>query len=112
MECQIDFARMGMRVDSVSGRRRVVHALIFTAVYSWHMFVWLTFSQTLEAVIDGCEAAWRFFGGYAGVNSAIEPNGVRMGATCDGERDVVDTGAGCRPVWTVRSGRVSVILCR
>jgi transposase len=58
VECQIDFARMGMLFDSVSGRRRVVHALIFTAVYSRHMFVWLTFSQTLEAVIDGCEAAW------------------------------------------------------
>jgi hypothetical protein len=39
-----------------------VHALIFTAVYSRHMFVWLTFSQTLVAVIAGCEAAWRFFG--------------------------------------------------
>ncbi|MGZ6789288.1 MAG: IS21 family transposase [Mycobacteriaceae bacterium] len=63
VECQIGFARMGMLTDSVSGRRRVVHALIFTAVYSRHMFVWLTFSQTLEALIDGCEAAWRFFGG-------------------------------------------------
>lgn len=62
-ECQIDFARMGMVFDSTTGRRRVVHALIFTAVYSRHMFVWLTFSQTLAAVIDGCEAAWRFFGG-------------------------------------------------
>jgi transposase len=63
VECQIDFARMGMLDDPVTGRRRVVHALIFTAVYSRHMFVWLTFSQTLQAVIDGCEAAWRFFGG-------------------------------------------------
>jgi transposase len=63
VECQIDFARMGMLTDSVSGRSRVLHALIFTAVYSRHMFVWLTFSQTLEALIDGCEAAWRFFGG-------------------------------------------------
>ena len=27
------------------------------------MFVWLTFSQTLAAVIAGCEAAWVFFGG-------------------------------------------------
>jgi transposase len=63
VECQIDFARMGMVFDSATGRRRVVHALIFTAVFSRHMFVWLTFSQTLEAVIDGCEAAWRFFGG-------------------------------------------------
>jgi hypothetical protein len=41
----------------------VVHALIFTAVFSRHMFVWLTFSQTLEAIIAGCEAGWRFFGG-------------------------------------------------
>ncbi|MDP9168520.1 MAG: IS21 family transposase, partial [Actinomycetota bacterium] len=63
VECQIDFARMGMLTDSVTGRSRVVHALIFTAVYSRHMFVWLTFAQTLEALIDGCEAAWRFFGG-------------------------------------------------
>ena len=62
-ECQIDFARMGMLFDSVAGRRRVVHALIFTACYSRHVFVWLTFSQTLTAVIDGCEAAWDFFGG-------------------------------------------------
>ena len=63
VECQIDFGRMGMIFDTASGRRRVVHALIFTAVYSRHMFVWLTFSQTLEAIIAGCEAAWRFFGG-------------------------------------------------
>ena len=63
VECQIDFARMGLVHDSASGRRRVTHALIFTAVYSRHTFVWLTFSQTLEAVIAGCEAAWTFFGG-------------------------------------------------
>jgi transposase len=40
-----------------------VHALIFTAVVSRHMFVWLTYSQTLAAMIAGCEAAWGFFGG-------------------------------------------------
>jgi len=27
------------------------------------MFVWLTYSQTLVAMIAGCEAAWEFFGG-------------------------------------------------
>ncbi|HET8658253.1 MAG TPA: hypothetical protein VFM55_04545 [Micromonosporaceae bacterium] len=27
------------------------------------MFVWLTFTQTLDALIAGCEAAWPFFGG-------------------------------------------------
>jgi Mu transposase, C-terminal domain len=40
-----------------------VQALIFTACYSRHCFVWLTFRQTTEDVIDGCEAAWVFFGG-------------------------------------------------
>jgi hypothetical protein len=73
-ECQIDFARMGMLFDSESGRRRVVHALIFTAVYSRNMFVWLTFSQTLQAIIAGCEAAWRFFGG---VFKVLIPDNVK-----------------------------------
>jgi transposase len=67
VECQIDFAKMGLVYDPGSGRRRVAHALIVTAVYSRHMFVWLTFAQTLAAVIEGCEAAWRFFGGVFGV---------------------------------------------
>lgn len=67
VECQIDFARMGLLYDPSTGRRRTVHALIFTAVFSRHMFVWLTFAQTLEAVIAGCEAAWRFFGGVFAV---------------------------------------------
>jgi hypothetical protein len=62
-ELQIDFAKLGLLHDSVSGRRRVCHALIFTAVFSRHMFVWLSFTQTTDAVIAGCEAAWRFFGG-------------------------------------------------
>jgi transposase len=63
VECQIDFAQMGFILDAHTGRRRRVHALIFTAVYSRHMFVWLTYAQTLTAVIAGCEAAWVFFGG-------------------------------------------------
>jgi transposase len=62
-ECQVDFGKLGLVHDPAAGRRRVTHALIFTAVYSRHMFVWLTFAQTLEAVVAGCEAAWGFFGG-------------------------------------------------
>lgn len=54
---------MGLVYDPGSGRRWVIHALIFTAVCSRHLFVWLTFSQTLVAVVEGCEAVWRFFGG-------------------------------------------------
>jgi hypothetical protein len=52
-----------MLADPVTGRQRKVHALIFTACYSRHMFVWLSFTQTLAAFIAGCEAAWVFFGG-------------------------------------------------
>jgi transposase len=63
VELQVDFGYMGYLVDPQSGRRRKVHALILTAVYSRHMFVWLSYSQTLTAVVAGCEAAWGFFGG-------------------------------------------------
>lgn len=67
VECQIDFGYLGMLTDAEDGRRRKVHALIFTAVYSRHMFVWLSYSQTLAAVIAGCQAAWDFFGGVFAV---------------------------------------------
>jgi len=63
VECQIDFAQMGFITDSATGRRRKVHALILTAVYSRHMFVHLSYGQTLADVIAGCEAAWIHFGG-------------------------------------------------
>jgi len=63
VECQLDFGYLGLLADPVTGRQRKVHALIFTACYSRHMFVWLSFTQTLGAFIAGCEAAWVFFGG-------------------------------------------------
>jgi hypothetical protein len=62
-ECPVDFGKMGLLDDLEAGRRRVVHALVFTAVYSRHCYVWLTFRQDLTAVIAGFEAAWVFFGG-------------------------------------------------
>jgi hypothetical protein len=62
-ELQADFGRMGLLFDPVSARRRVVHALILVAVWSRHMFVWLTFTQTTADVIEGLELAWAFFGG-------------------------------------------------
>ena len=62
-ELQLDFGQMGFITDADTGKRRRVHALIFTAAYSRHMFVWLSYSQTLAAVIAGCEAAWAFFNG-------------------------------------------------
>lgn len=65
-ELQVDFGRLGYLTDG-QGRRRLVRALILTAVYSRHMFVWLSHRETLEDVIAGCEAAWEFFGGVFAV---------------------------------------------
>ena len=62
-ELQVDFGRLGLIADPVRGARRVAHVLIFTAVYSRHMFLYPTHRQTLEEVIAGFEAAWAFFGG-------------------------------------------------
>jgi transposase len=72
-ELQVDFGRMGFLVDLDTGRRRVVQALIFTACYSRHCFVWLTFRQTTQDVIDGFEAEWGFF---AGVFATVIPDNL------------------------------------
>lgn len=66
-EVQVDFGRLGLLTDASDGRRRVVHGLIFTAVYSRHTFVYPTYRQTLNDVIAGFEAAWTFFGGVFAV---------------------------------------------
>ena len=60
---EVDFGRLGMVHDPDTGRRRIAWALIVVLAYSRHSFVWPTFSQRLEDVIAGLEAAWAFFGG-------------------------------------------------
>ena len=62
-ELQVDFGELGLMVDEESGRRRRVWALVFTAAFSRHTFVWLSFRQDLATVIAGFEACWAFFGG-------------------------------------------------
>ena len=59
----LDFGRLGLIQDPETGRRRTVWALIVVLAHSRHSFVWPTFSQKLEDVIAGLEAAWAFFGG-------------------------------------------------
>jgi transposase len=84
-EVQIDFGYLGMIADG--DRRRRLHALVFTAVYSRYCFVFLTFSQTTQAVIAGCEAAWAFFGGMFKVLVA------------DNLKPVVDKADRLEPRW-------------
>ena len=60
--------------DLGSQRRRLCWGLIFTACYSRYMFFWLSFEQTLAAMIEGFEQAWAFFGG---VFRVVIPDGMR-----------------------------------
>lgn len=62
-ELQVDFGELGTMFDEETGGRRRVWALVFTAAYSRHTFVWLSFRQDLDTVIAGFEACWAFFGG-------------------------------------------------
>lgn len=61
-EAQVDFGAMGYVTDD-EGRRRKLWVLVVTLTMSRYMFVWPTFVQTLGALCEGLEAAWRFFGG-------------------------------------------------
>jgi transposase len=61
VELQVDFGRLGLVPEGE--RRRLCWALIFTACFSRHQFVWPTFTQSTEDVIAGFEAAWLYFGG-------------------------------------------------
>jgi transposase len=72
VELQVDFGRLGLVPDG--DRKRVCQALIFTACFSRHMFVWPTFNQTTEDVIAGFEAAWLYF---AGVFPVVIPDNMR-----------------------------------
>jgi transposase len=74
VEVQVDFGRLGLIPDPARGARRVTHGLIFTAVYSRHMFIYPTHRQTTEEVIAGFDAAWAFYGG---VFAVIVPDNLK-----------------------------------
>lgn len=60
---EVDFLELGYFHDLSSGKRRKMHALLCTAPYSRHQFVWPCLTQTQEDVFEGLDAAWQFFGG-------------------------------------------------
>lgn len=60
-EAQVDFGLMGPVL--VEGVRRRLWVLIVTLSASRYQFVWPTFTQTVEDVCTGLDAAWSFFGG-------------------------------------------------
>jgi transposase len=62
-EAQVDFGLMGKMVDETTGKKRNLWALLVTLSASRYTFVWLSWLQTTEAVCEGLDAAWAFFGG-------------------------------------------------
>jgi transposase len=65
LEAQLDFGEMGKIWDEKQDRWRKLWVLIVTLSFSRFQFVWPTFHQTTEAVCEGLDAAWEFFGGMA-----------------------------------------------
>jgi transposase len=61
-EAQVDFGQMGRLLDTETGRQRMLWVLIITLSLSRYQFVWPTFSQSTEAVCEGLDRAWWFFG--------------------------------------------------
>lgn len=61
-EAQVDFGLMGY-VTCADRKRRKLHVLIVTLPMSRYQFVWPTFLQTTEALVEGLDAAWLFFSG-------------------------------------------------
>jgi transposase len=59
---EVDFLKLGDFVERGTGLRRDLYAMLCTAGYSRHQFVWPCLSQTQQDLIEGLEAAWRFFG--------------------------------------------------
>lgn len=73
-EAQVDFGKMGPMLDPTTGRVRMLWALVVTLSFSRYQFVWPTFAQTTEAVCEGLDRAWWFFGA---MSKTIVPDNTR-----------------------------------
>jgi transposase len=69
---EIDFGRLGLWLDPVTGRRRTVYGLLVTLCFSRYAFLWIALRQDLSTVLEGLAAAWIFFGGV--VRLLVEDN--------------------------------------
>jgi transposase len=69
---EVDFGRLGLWLDPVTGRRRTVYGLLVTLCFSRYAFLAISLRQDLTAVLDGLEGAWVFFGGV--VKRLVEDN--------------------------------------
>jgi len=60
---EVDFLTLGEFTEIGAGMKRTLHAVLCTAGYSRHQFLWPCLGQTQDDLIEGLEAAWVFFGG-------------------------------------------------
>lgn len=62
-EAQVDFGLLAHFFDPEHGAMRKLWCLVVTLTHSRMLFAWPTFAQTTEAICEGLDAAWHFFGG-------------------------------------------------
>ena len=60
---EVDYGRLGMWEDPVSGRRRVVNGFVMVLAFSRRVFVWPVFACDQLAWVDCHRRAFEFFGG-------------------------------------------------
>lgn len=60
---EVDFLTLGEFTEIGTGVTRTLHAVLCTAGYSRHQFLWPCLGQTQDDLIEALEAAWTFFGG-------------------------------------------------
>ncbi|MCL4378670.1 MAG: IS21 family transposase [Actinobacteria bacterium] len=82
---QADFGYLG-RIFEDAGKERKVYALVITLCYSRHMFVYITFSQDITAVIAGFETGWAYFGG---ITALVIVDNLKPAVTVPGRTDPV-----------------------
>lgn len=62
---EVDFGRMGLWDDPISGRRRVVQAFVMVLVFSRRIFVWPVLTCNQQAWVECHRQAFQFFGAVA-----------------------------------------------
>lgn len=85
---EVDFGLLGYWTDPATGRRRQVHGLLVTLLYSRYAFLHVALRQDLSALLAGLEAAWAFFGGV--VKRLVIDNLKPAVTTADRYAPVVD----------------------
>ena len=60
---QADFGRLGKLWDEGTKKLRTAYVFIINLCFSRHTFAYISFSQNTTAVINGCEEAFKYFGG-------------------------------------------------